>query len=194
MLDLRVITPPATEPIDVAAIKQHLHVDHAYDDAYLAALITAARQYIEQTTNVLLAQHTLEWRLDAWPLMLFMPRTPTRSITSVVVVDDQGAQTTIPASAYTLRTGTHPERLLFEPGAAPTVTLAETEGVRVQFVAGYQAADIPQPLVHALRVLVATWYATREAVGDGGQRELPFTVSALLSSYALDWCADWVVW
>lgn len=44
-----------TEPITLAEAKAHLRVEHDADDAYISALITAARQYCEEFQNRFLA-------------------------------------------------------------------------------------------------------------------------------------------
>jgi len=44
----RLITPPVGEPLTLAEAKAHLRLDAALDDAYVQALITAARQYTEE--------------------------------------------------------------------------------------------------------------------------------------------------
>ena len=57
------ITPPDGEPITLAQAKAHLRVDNALDDTYINALITAARQYVEEVC----------WRgvlLQTWELVL----------------------------------------------------------------------------------------------------------------------------
>lgn len=44
----RLITPPVSEPLSLADAKAHLRLDTALDDAYVNALIVAARQYTEE--------------------------------------------------------------------------------------------------------------------------------------------------
>jgi uncharacterized phiE125 gp8 family phage protein len=44
---LAVATPPVVEPVSVTEAKAHCRVDTTTDDAYIAALITAAREYVE---------------------------------------------------------------------------------------------------------------------------------------------------
>jgi uncharacterized phiE125 gp8 family phage protein len=57
--------------------------------------------------------------------------------------------------------------------------------LRVRYVAGYAEdhTGVPQPLRHALRLLLAHWYANREAVSAGDLKELPVAVDALISPY-----------
>lgn len=45
---LRLVTPPAAEPVTLAEAKEHLRVEDSRDDAYITTLVIACRQYLEQ--------------------------------------------------------------------------------------------------------------------------------------------------
>ena len=61
------IDPPATEPVTVAEAKAHARIDIDDDDAMVAALITAARQWVEDTTGRCLITQQWKLTLDNWP-------------------------------------------------------------------------------------------------------------------------------
>ena len=44
-------TPPAVEPVTLSEAKAHLRVDSTDDDAYIATLITAAREWSRRTST-----------------------------------------------------------------------------------------------------------------------------------------------
>jgi uncharacterized phiE125 gp8 family phage protein len=48
---IQIVTPPASEPLTLAEVKEFLRVDHSDDDATLAIFITAARQLCESYTR-----------------------------------------------------------------------------------------------------------------------------------------------
>jgi hypothetical protein len=48
---LRVVTPPATEPVEIASIRRHCRVDSNYDDDLLTAYAISARTLAEQYLN-----------------------------------------------------------------------------------------------------------------------------------------------
>jgi hypothetical protein len=70
-MPVRLVTPPVEEPVTLEQAKSHLRLDTSLDDAYVAALIIAARQYIERVC----------WRallLQTWELTLGGFRGPDR--------------------------------------------------------------------------------------------------------------------
>lgn len=193
MIDLRLITPPATEPVSLAEAKLHCRVDHDVEDAIIAALVTAARMYVEETTGRALLTQTWEAMLDAWPALLYLPHPPAASVVSVTAVDVDGNSTVLPATAYALRTGMTPGYVVFYSEQRPAVLLARQAGIRVRYVAGYgDVVDVPRPLCQAILLLVGHWYANREAAGPGNVGPLPFAVEALLAPYAVHWYGGWV--
>lgn len=193
LLDLSLITAPASEPVSLTEAKLQCHVDSSAEDALLTALIVAARQHVEETTSRALITQTREIRLDAWPLLLYLPRPPAISITSVTYTDDAGVTATLSASAYALRTGTEPGCVLFDGTLLPTVTLADMAGVKVRYDCGYgaSASSVPKPLFQAMLLLIAHWYTNREAVAAGNLAPLPMAVDALLAPFRVHWFGEW---
>ena len=59
----------------------------------------------------------------------------------------------------------------------------DDKSVQITYLAGYGgAANVPAPVVHAIKMLVAFWYGNREAAGSIS-KEVEFAVTALLSPY-----------
>jgi uncharacterized phiE125 gp8 family phage protein len=68
-------------------------------------------------------------------------------------------------------------------GAVSATQLHELNAFEVDFTAGYgdEADDVPGPIRHALKILVAHWFERREVVVLGlGAQEVPATVAGLL--------------
>jgi uncharacterized phiE125 gp8 family phage protein len=205
---LKIVTPPATEPISLVEAKAHLRVDHNDDDATIAFLITVARQYVDAVSGWLgraLVAQTWDLVFDAFPIpqasccgpvtpsgmpsaAIEMPWPPLQSVTSVKYIDTAGVETTLAATEYMVDTISDPGWLI--PISAWPATKNVANAVMIRFVAGYgpTAADVPAPVRHALLLLIGHWYENREQViaqyeGNATTLPLPFGVDALLSSF-----------
>lgn len=187
---LKLIAAPATEPVTRTEAKSHLRVDTTAEDTLIDALITVARQHIEHELRRALVTQTWELVLDRWPAggVLRLPLPPLASVTSIKYTDDDGAESTLSSGAYLVDTESLPGRVVLKNGQSwPAVTLAEANGVRVRFVAGYGgAAAVPETIKAAMKLLIGTLYENRESVlvAQGVTvAEVPFGVQALLMPY-----------
>lgn len=190
---LRLITAPATEPLDLEfEVKPHLRVDFADDDFYIAGLLTAVREYVEVTelSSALMTQ-TWELVMDNWPgVELRLPKPPLQSVTSIKYTNISGTESTVSSSAYLVDVDSWPGRVVLRDGQSwPSVVLREIGGVVIQFVAGYGDAieDVPAPIRQAMQLILSDWYENRENTlivpGVGTLPPLPFAARQLLASY-----------
>jgi uncharacterized phiE125 gp8 family phage protein len=162
-MGLRVITPPSVEPVTLAEAKQHLRVDTDADDALIASLVSAAREECEHLLERALAPQTLQLLLDEWPVAIQLPKPPLVSVTSVEYVDPTGALVVLPGSQYALDQGQEPSWLLPAIDVDWPETAQFANVVRVEYVAGYEAADCPPLIKQWIKLRVGTLYAYREA-------------------------------
>lgn len=203
-----VTTDPASEPVSTAEAKTHLRIPSSAtsEDTYIDALVTAARLYVEEyTERKLITQTVTEYR-DALPgdvdkrlpqqgrvsdaktsgvKFIELRATPVQSVSSVTTYDDADNGTVWASSNYRLSPGGQRSRLAPTGSAAwPTYT-RNTDGIVIEYVAGYGAAsDVPAPIVEAIKMLVAHWYENREAEVIGKiPTELKVGVDALLRPY-----------
>ena len=192
--DLTVIAPPSTEPVGLAEAKMHCRVDHDAEDALLSLLIQAARGLVEEMTGRALITRTLEWRVDRWATLLYLPYPPAIDVLQIEYTDAEGVTRRLPPSAYSLRNSVTPAYIRLDTAQLPTVELARDGAIVVRYRAGYGGAeDVPMALRQAILLLVGHWYLNREAVGASGvnQSELPLAVSSLLAPYRLYWFQEW---
>jgi HK97 gp10 family phage protein len=172
---LRVITPPATEPVDLPKAKQHLRVDIDDDDDLIYALVGAARETVEGWTARSLI--TTAWRLTldgfvprdrqyrpagsiperyylyptSWPVIL--PRADVIAVTSIPTSTRRATRTLDP-SQYQVVTGA-PGFVLPAYGLSWPATRYQPESVTIDFTAGYgdTAADVPNVAKSAIKLL-----------------------------------------
>ena len=174
---------PAMEPWTVADLKSFLRVEHDADDAVIASLLTAARAQIEAATGrMLLAQR---WRLvlDAWPRdgRIVLRGGPLRALIAVRSYDERGYSHGLDLDSFVLDLAggviASPPWALPEPGRA-------VAGIELDLELGYGTApdDVPAPLRHAVRMLVAQWYDNRGDV-DASAAVLPGGIAGMIAGY-----------
>jgi uncharacterized phiE125 gp8 family phage protein len=177
------LTAPAVEPLTLAEAKAWLRVEHDDEDDLIATLVTAARAQVEaMTRRALVTQH---WRLalDAWPAdgRIAATPAPVQALTAARVFDTDGEAQEIDTQAFVVDTAAAPGVIAFVPWAVPAPGRAAA-GIALDFACGYgdAAADVPEPLRQAVRVLLAQAYETRAAAApDAGAASL----AALLAPY-----------
>jgi uncharacterized phiE125 gp8 family phage protein len=187
---LILVTPPASEPVSLNEMKLHLRVDHSDEDALIQALITAARQHAETVTRRQLVTATWELREDAFPpgLEWMLPLPPLRSVTSIKYLDENGVEHMFSSANYIVDTASEPGRIVLKSGSSwPGGPLYPANAVRVQFTAGYgDAADVPEPIRAAIKLLVGHLYEHRELAYE--------SVYAARSLTAMEFSADALLW
>lgn len=164
---LSLSSAPASEPLTTANAKAHLRVDISDDDTLIDAYVTVARELVEAWTSQALISQTWVYYLDDWPQSdtIWLPRPPLQSVTSVVYTDQDGSSATLSSSSYYVDTAGKPGRIVLKDGYSwPSVTLQIANGIAITYVAGYgdDAADVPTPIVQALRLLLGDMYENRE--------------------------------
>lgn len=179
---------PAVEPISLAEAKAHLRVDTSDEDALLTALIAAARIFVERTLSIALITQSWSLYLDASPRggVLTLPLNPVQEVTAVNVygVDDTPAE--IDAANYAVDSLSDPARMVLTWNAALLQPARRLNTFEIAFAAGFgdAASDVPAPIRHALKLLVAHWFEHREPVVlNQSPQEVPAMVASLLLPY-----------
>ena len=151
---LKLITPPATEPVTLDEAKAHLGVTHTESDNQITDLIVSAREYCEGFQNRAFITQTWDLWLDAWPDKDYIRilRPPLQSVASTKYYGTDNTEYTMPVTDYFVDDKNEPGRVaLAYCKSWPSVTLRPTNGVAVQFVAGYGlAVDVPQKVKQAI--------------------------------------------
>lgn len=190
---LTLTVAPTSEPVTLAEAKDHVRRDDSDDDALIAGLITAARQYAETAQKRQLMPATYELRLDSFPTMspasrswvgptIFLPMPRLIAVSSIAYVNQSGTLVTLDPSSYTVDSASSPGRITpvywqTWPNFRPTVGC-----VRVTYTAGYaDAAHVPETTKLAMKLLIGHWYKNRESnsLDVGGPMEL--AVASLLA-------------
>jgi uncharacterized phiE125 gp8 family phage protein len=188
-----IVTAPPVEPVSLEQAKAQVRRgDATFDDDTLTRLIKAAREKVEEDTGRALITQTHDLVMDAPPCggLLFLPKPPLQSVTSVTTYDADDAATVLAGSSYIVNAAATPGRLTVKSTVSwPTHTLRDAKGLIVQFVCGYGAAgeDVPEPLRQAMLLLIGGFFEHREHVivaqFAGQFIELPKGYRSLIGPY-----------
>lgn len=174
-MSVRVITPPAVEPVTLAEVKLFLRESATDQDAIITALIISARQYAENYCRRALVYQELELCLPAYPSdsIITLPRPPLQSVRWVKYINAVGVLTTVDPSEYQVNTADEPGQIRPTWQNFWKVTrYTDWNAVQVRYYAGYAgvgspddyAAGVPASIKHWMKVRIAQLYEHREAV------------------------------
>lgn len=200
------VTSPTIEPISLAEAKAHSRVTVTTDDALIAIMIAAARQFAETKTQRQIIASRWKLVLDAFPgpslfgvpfgkefslprHAVVMPIAPVLQVVSIKYLDMAGVQQTMPSSDYTVDL-TEPVRITPQFGKIWPVVLPQIGAVEIVFDAGYAApltanagADtisVPGWQTLAVNNTLRVVNRDRIAIGDGA---LPSPLAAYTDYY-----------
>ena len=164
---IQIVTPPASEPLTLAEVKEFLRVDHSDDDATLAIFITAARQLCESYTRMALLPTTFEEYFDDFPQYtgtfkdeIRLSRSPVSAVTYVKYIDGNETTITADAAEYKVDTISRPARISPDNGWFGTYETINV--VFVRYVAGFaNAGAVPAPLKHGMMLVIGDMYENR---------------------------------
>lgn len=186
--ELKLNTDATTEPVTTAEAKTHLRITHTDEDAYIATLIKAARMEIENRIRRTLITQTWELHLTDWPWQTYirLPKGTLRSVTSLIYTDDDGNNDTVSTDVYGVDANSTPGRIYLKPDQTwPSESLYEGTPIKITYVVGYGDAstDVPQALIHAVKLLVGDLYENRETIVVGQTINTSRAIESLVAPY-----------
>jgi uncharacterized phiE125 gp8 family phage protein len=189
MTSLVLQTPPALEPVTLAEFKSHARIDGTADDILATGLIIAARQWVEQYTRRALITQTWRLWLDAPPdaRSINLPHSPVLTVNSLQYFDEADAATVWSIGNYFVDLASQPARLALRNGAVWPLPIRSTNGLMIEYSAGYgaTAAAVPEALKLAIKQIAAHWYEQRGDAVTAGIALVPLTALAILAPYRL---------
>lgn len=187
---IKVVNEPSAEPLTLAEAKIHLRVDFTDDDAYITALIIAARQIVEQHTNRALITQTLDYFLDDFPRCddIQLRKPSLQSVTNVNYTDSSGVEHIMDPNDYVVDFNAIPGRIFLKYARIwPIAILQPASAVRIRMICGYgdTADKVPAALKQAMLILISQFYENREPlyIGKPGLAQTPMTYTFLIAPY-----------
>lgn len=170
------------EIISLAELKNHCRIDVSDDDDLLTAFRASAIQFVQEITGRVMGDVSAVVYLDHWHNVT-LQIAPITAINSIQYIDAGGnVQTLTTAFYYTDIAGSH-ARIKFHD--VPDLYDYAMNRVIINVDVGHPESDIPAPMVHAVRLLVALMYEQRAAAEIRSVNEIPFGVHALLSPFRI---------
>lgn len=186
---LSLYSAPVTEPVSLAEAKTHLRVTYTDDDALIAELITAARQWFEEQTYRALVTQTWDLKLDKFPRgedPIRVPRAPLVSVTSITYVDGAGVSQTLATNRYAVSATRQPGLIRPAYGLIWPDARSQPDAVTVRFVAGYgNAAAVPAQIKAGIKLILGQLYEFREELTERSTQQLPLGAQRIMQLYDL---------
>lgn len=185
------ITAPSVEPVTAQECMDHVRETDAGQTSYISALLSAAVEYMDGQGVLGRAMITQTWRqyLPASPGRVALLMPSVQSVTAIGYFDADNTQQAATLSDFNVfgpadRTTVEPK-----PNAAWPVAFERPDAIWVDFTAGYgdAASDVPDPLKHAIKMLVSHWYEQRESTSEKLVQTVPYGFEALTEAYRAHW-------
>jgi uncharacterized phiE125 gp8 family phage protein len=181
MIPIRV-TGPAVEPVGLAEMRAHLRLDGTEEDELIASLVAAARHAVEAAARRVLVAQTWRIVVDRVPSgrRLRLPLAPLIAVERLAVADAAGVLHELLPALAAIERNADPPCLSLDAAVPDPGT--ERGGIEIdaRFGFGPAAADVPEPLRLAVKLLAARFFEHR---GDGLGDTLPAQVDALLAPF-----------
>jgi len=162
-----VSTAPTIEPLTLDIAKRHLRIDGDDQNADINAWIRTARMQVEKDTELALLTQTVDVSLDEFPFgfdsKIVLNVAPIQSVTYVKYYDTAGVLQTLANTNYVLDAASQPPRLGLAVGGSWPTSLRTFQPGSIRVIAGYTtAATVPDPLLHAMKLLIGCYCRDRE--------------------------------
>lgn len=183
MYSLTVATPPATEPVSLTELAQHLHLNTHDEDQQLPQFICAARQQFEfLTEGRTVLPTTFRLNLTDWCHPTSLPVGNVSEVTSVSYYDEEDQPQELDGFLTDL-TGC-PSLVWLADLDYPALSPKRFRPITVEFVAGWASvSSVPADVKLAIKQLAAHYFNVREAFGEVDYKEVPVGFTHFCSKY-----------
>lgn len=186
------VSGPAVPLLSLPEAKDHLRVDGTDEDTLIAAYVEAVndmldasygelgRALITQRWQLTLAEFPSSGRID-------LPIPPVQAVTSITYYDTDNVQQTLSTDTYRLTVGPDGAVIDQVDGEEWPTVFDRADAVAIQYDTGYgnAAADVPEGIRMAARLMLTHFYEQRSAVADRAMVEVPLAVKSLLMKFRI---------
>ena len=152
------VAAPRSGLITMEQAKEHLRVTVTDEDELIEAIIYAATESVEHSTNRCFIKRSYK---NSWPVFAdYFLAMPLDSITSVEYYDSDNALQTVSASDYSINKTEG--QLIFNSDYSFPSVYDRHDGFQVTYTAGYDVVEIPAQAVAACKLIAADLFENRE--------------------------------
>ena len=184
---LEITTPNTTQIVSTSDLKEHLRITFNNDDSYIAALESAAVKTVENYCNIFLLETQLTQYGFSFSDVQILFKSPITggSATRTLYVYSNGGW--VSQTGIEFITDSKPPRLYKNNTTLSTPDTDITQKYKVVYKVGYDSiSDISQPLIQAIKIIVADMYENRQSVIIGkAASEVPKTAEYLMQQYKI---------
>ncbi len=186
-MSLSETTAPSVEPVTLTEVKDHILLTTSDHDTWLTTAIIMARAYLFGLNGIVgrtLITTTYTLSLDDFPAhgVIFVPRPPVQSVTSIKYIDTDGVQQTWTSTLYDLDAVSFPGRITPAYNEDWPSTRPQNNNVEVLFKAGYgdAASDVAEDDKLQILFLVAQWFRHREPTAERNGKAVAFALDDMV--------------
>jgi len=198
-MGLKLISPPATEPLTLAEAKAHLRITDTDNDTMVAALIEASRRHAEVFLGRAIVDQTWDLVLDSFPtgtdMEIKIPKPPLISVTQIAYDQTSGIEAIVDPSRYYVDNVSEPGWVVPIANVTWPTPLSAINSVRVRFRAGYMdtnsppQVDVPEDIKSAIKLMLGSLYEQRESMSIGRSEQpylLPWSAEQILRQHRIE--------
>jgi|TARA_R110000851_G_scaffold180193_1_gene327358 uncharacterized phiE125 gp8 family phage protein len=183
---LEITTANTLQIVSTSDLKEHLRITFNNDDNYIVALESAAVKTVENFCNIFLLETELtQYGFDINDLNILFKSEILTGNTPVLSVYSNGGW--VAQSGVEFITESKPPRMYLNNSTISTADSDISQKYKVVYKVGYSSiSNIPQPLIQAIKIMVADMYENRQSVVIGkAVSEVPKTAEYLMQQYKI---------
>lgn len=166
MLQLKVTSEPAVEPVSLSEALTHCRVNSGDDDAWFTRAIKIARRAAENYQWRAYINQTIEVYYDKIPdTPIYLPRSPVSAVNSIKLYDEENAETSLTLTNFLLDYASTPSRITLNDDYdwPSDVYLRDSKSVIINYTAGYgvAASAVPDEVKAAMLIHIAWQYENK---------------------------------
>jgi uncharacterized phiE125 gp8 family phage protein len=189
-----VTVKPDGFPLSVLQAKRQLRLEpeDTEEDDHIAELCAAAGRKVERDLGYPVLRQTCETHLDRFPSgPIWLGGGDDMTIVALRYVDSAGVEQTIAPTNYRLNAVGRVAEVYPAPSFCWPSTQCVPGAVVVEWQAGWAGpSDVPEDLVHAMKMLVGHWDRNREAVIVGSiSQEVKMAYDDLIEQFRVPFIA-----